>query len=197
MTKIIARRIEKHIKDNAILSPEQTGFRKSYSTLDHIQALTALVEKSYEYNVRVYSVFIDFKKAFDSIALAALWNAMTHFKFDENLIKLIHPLYAKGSASIEIDGHMAELDIQRGVRQGDSLSPLLFVLLLQHVLKKVPWRGRGLNINGELLKYFAYADDVVLFAISSEELTGMIEDLNMNLREAGPQINYAKTKWLR
>ena len=56
--------------------PEQTGFRKSYSTSDNIQALKDLIEKSNEYKLPLYLGFIDYNKAFDSIERTALWKSL-------------------------------------------------------------------------------------------------------------------------
>ncbi|EYC38488.1 hypothetical protein Y032_0714g1764 [Ancylostoma ceylanicum] len=196
LTKLITRRLEEYACRNAILPPEQAGFRRNFSTVDHIQTITTLLEKSYEFNVSIYFMFIDFKKAFDSVELPALWDAMESFGFDQGLIKLAQLLYANGRAAARIGDDWAEFQVERGVRQGDSLSPLLFNVVLQYGLNNVPWQGRGLRLNGRLLSYLAYADDVVLIANNVTELTEMATALSDSASSIGLEINFAKTKWL-
>ncbi|VDL62737.1 unnamed protein product [Nippostrongylus brasiliensis] len=98
---------------------------------------------------------------------------------------------------IKVGDRMAKLDIQRGARQGDTLSPLLFILTLQHVLNNTHFSNRGIEVNGKLLSYMAYADDIALLARTSEELQTMGADLMTESQKVGLNIIFDKTKWMR
>ncbi|KAL6730100.1 hypothetical protein Aduo_001096 [Ancylostoma duodenale] len=156
-----------------------------------------LQEKSHEFNIPAYAISIDFKKAFDTIELSAIWQALESFDVDDNLIKAIQLLYANGSAAVKIGESQAVLNIQRGVRQGDPLSPLLFTITLQYALNKMNFCNRGFKINGKTLPYLAYADDIVLLSNDRHELENMARDLTETSKQIGLTINFEKTKWMK
>ncbi|RCN44749.1 hypothetical protein ANCCAN_09264 [Ancylostoma caninum] len=102
LTKLTTRRLEEYVCRCTVLPPKQASFRRNASSIDHIQSITTLQEKSYEFNESIYFLFIDFKKAFDSSELPALWNPMETFGFDGRLTKLLQILYANGKAAARI-----------------------------------------------------------------------------------------------
>ncbi|KIH43203.1 hypothetical protein ANCDUO_26796, partial [Ancylostoma duodenale] len=156
-----------------------------------------LHKKSHEFNIPAYAIFIDFKKAFDTVELSAIWQALESFDVDDNLIKAIQLLYPNGSAAVKIGEFQAELNIQRGVRQGDPLSPLLSTITLQYALNKMNFCDRGFKINGKPLPYLAYADDIVLLSNDRHELENMARDLTETSKQIGLTINFEKTKWMK
>ncbi|EYC25041.1 hypothetical protein Y032_0012g1665 [Ancylostoma ceylanicum] len=197
ITKALNTRLEKAANDLAILPQEQAGFRKRFSTVHHIHTLNMLLEKSHGFNIPAYAIFIDFKKAFDTVELPAVWQALESFDVDDNLIKAIQPLYANGSAAVKIEEYQTELNIQRGVRQGDPLSPLLFTITLQYALNTIDFRNRGFRIDGKRLPFPAYADDIVLLSNDRNELENMALDLSKASEQIGLTINFEKTKWMK
>ena len=66
------------------------------------------------------------------------------------------------------------IHILRGVRQGDTLSPKLFTLVLEDIFKKLDWKDRGLNILGCRLNNLRFADDIVLLSDSADDVQSMI-----------------------
>ncbi|EYC21366.1 hypothetical protein Y032_0019g3776 [Ancylostoma ceylanicum] len=148
-------------------------------------------------NSTSYAIFIDFKKAFDTVELPAVWQALESFDVDDNLIKAIQLLYASGSAAVKIEQCQAELNIQRGVRQGDPLSPLLFAITLQYALNTINFCDRRFRIDGKPLPYLAYADDIVLLSNDRHELESMALDLTKASKHIGLTINFEKTKWMK
>ena len=67
---------------------EQAGFRKGYSTLDHLQALNQMIEKSNEYNLPLTIGFVDYKKAFDTVEHFAIFEALRKTSINETYIKI-------------------------------------------------------------------------------------------------------------
>lgn len=86
------------------------------------------------------------------------------------------------------------ISIKRGVRQGDTISPKLFTAVLEDVIKTLAWDRTGINIHGVFLSHLRFADDIVLFAETLEELQVMVESLYHASLKIGLKMNMSKTK---
>ena len=84
--------------------------------------------------------------------------------------------------------------LQRGVRQGDVISPKLFTAALEDVFKVLDWRGLGINVNGEYITHLRFADDIVVMAETVEDLSTMLDDLSRASERVGLKMNMDKTK---
>uniref|UniRef100_A0A914Y4K3 Reverse transcriptase domain-containing protein n=1 Tax=Panagrolaimus superbus TaxID=310955 RepID=A0A914Y4K3_9BILA len=143
----------------------------------------------------LYLVFIDFKKAFDSIELQSIWDALEKYGIDAGDIEIIKLIYANASSSINVGSSSANINVQKGVRQGDTLSPILFILTLQLALDRVNWE-RGIHIGESLLAHLDFADDLVLCSRTLEGLQSLLDQVSTHARDVGLHINVQKTKWM-
>ncbi|GFN78544.1 endonuclease-reverse transcriptase [Plakobranchus ocellatus] len=133
---------------------------KNFSTTDHLQALNQLIEKCNEYNLPLCLGFFDYEKAFDSVEHAAIVQALWKVNINENYVTMIENIYKGATARIHIDNRISEaFEIQRGVRQGDPISPKLFIAIIEQVFKEAGLKY-GINIDGEYLRDLRFADDV-------------------------------------
>ena len=83
----------------------------------------------------------------------------------------------------------------KGVRQGDNISPRLFTSCLQDaIIGKINWKDRGIKINGEYLSHLIFADDIVLIAKSTSELQKMVQDIQETSNPVGLNMHLGKTK---
>ena len=101
--------------------------------------------------------FVDYEKAFDSIELQPLLNSLSSQGTNKTYIYIIKHLYSnvKSVVKTEIDSKCFRL--RRGVRQGDTISPILFnIALNDEVIDKIEWGDRGINIDREYLSYLLY-----------------------------------------
>ena len=83
--------------------PEQAGFRKGYSTTDHLQAINQLVEKAREFNLELALMFVDYNKAFDSLYHRKIWEALAIQDIPEGVIRFLESLYKNSKARIKLD----------------------------------------------------------------------------------------------
>ena len=89
--KVLARVILERLK-NALdkkLQEEQEGFRQDRSCTDHIATMRIIVEQSLEWQTPLYSVFVDFRKAFDSVDREVIWKLMHHYGFPPKFVNII------------------------------------------------------------------------------------------------------------
>ena len=189
--KLIFTRIESTLTSHQPI--EQAGFRTTFSTQDHLQVVNQLIEKSSEYQITLYLAFIDFKKAFDSLKQVFLYKSLKHQNIPTDIIDLLKSLYANNTARIIMDRPGPYFKIQRGVKQGDPLSPILFNSALEEIFRELSWEQYGINVNGSKLNNLRFADDVVLIAKSCGELETMLHDLKQVSDNAGLIVNPAKT----
>lgn len=193
LIKIVTNRLSQRL--DFCQSIEQAGFRRGYSTTDHIQTVRTLIEKCTEYNVPLHMAFIDYQKAFDSIETWVVLEALDKARIDSrysNLIKFIYE-HATLHVKLEEDWVTGRVPIRRGVRQGDTISPKLFTLVLEDVFGRLSWDRKG-NIDGKRLSHLRFADDIVLFSSDTKELATMIQELKEASRIVGLKMNLQKTK---
>ena len=155
-----------------------------------------MIAKGIEYNIPVWIVSIDLKKAFDRINHEALFKALAEQNLDDEHLALLQCLYKHQR------GIVGEYNfpIIRGVRQGDVLSLLLFNAVLQHAMEK--WQhqlvdeGFALSLDSTCprLTNIRYADDLLLFGKSLSEVVSMLERLAGILKLYGLELNMKKTK---
>ena len=192
-SKIILGRMRNTLDER--LSREQAGFRPGYSTIDHIQVVSQLQEKANEYNIPLCFAFIDYEKAFDSIEFVPLFSALENQGVDKAYVNIIRNLYNGATATLKLDRESDKIDLKRGARQGDIISPKLFTSCLQDkIIDKINWEERGINIDGELLAHLEFADDIIVIAHTPEELQKTLQDLNDSSQPVGLKMHLGKTK---
>ena len=151
------------------------------------------MEKYYEYNKDLYQIFIDFQQAYDSIHRPSLWNILREFNIPEKLISLIKACYVNSKCVVKVGGkETEEFDVLSGLRQGCILSPVLFNLVMEKIV-----RG-SLNLPGARLStgnigILAYADDVVMVAENMGEINNMFTPFQETASRAGLICNESKT----
>ena len=174
---------------------EQAGFRSGFSTIDHIHVVSQLQEKANEYNIPLCFAFVDYEKASDSIEFTPLFKALKNQGVDPAYINLICDLYNGATSTLKLHRDSDRIKLERGARQGDNISPKLFTACLQDaIINKIDWENRGINIDGEYLSHLIFADDIILFAKSPEELQSMLTDIHIASEPVGLNMHLEKTK---
>ncbi|KAJ0175113.1 hypothetical protein K1T71_009254 [Dendrolimus kikuchii] len=192
-SRVVTNRLARRLDE--FQPPEQAGFRKGYSTVDHIHTVRQIIQKTEEYNQPLCMAFVDYEKAFDSIETWAVLESLQRCRIDWRYIEVLRCLYDAATMTVQIQDRRAKpIPLHRGVRQGDVISPKLFTNAMEDVFKTLDWAGRGININGERISHLRFADDIVVFAETLEELAEMLGSLNESSRRVGLGMNLDKTK---
>nr|CDJ88750.1 RNA-directed DNA polymerase (reverse transcriptase) domain containing protein [Haemonchus contortus] len=113
---------------------EQTVSRINFSCMDNIQAASQLTERSREYSLSLALLFVDYKKAFDSVEINTDLNALVQAGVDPAYVHLLEQCLSNTSTFIQLFDQNLKISVGRGVRQGDTISPKLFMAALKHAM---------------------------------------------------------------
>jgi hypothetical protein len=145
LTSVIADRVSKIAEP--WLRDEQCGFRKRRGTTQQIFALRRLQEEALRASKPLCAVFIDFKKAFDSPPRSAIWESLRFIGVPEDVVVMCSAIHEAPEGSVTGGtGGNNRFPIGRGVRQGCTLGPILFNILLEFCLRKANIGGIGIQL---------------------------------------------------
>ena len=134
MLNILQARLQQYM--NRELPDVQAGFRKGRGTRDQIANIRWIIDKAREFQKNIYFCFIDYAKAFDCVDHNKLWKILQHMGIPDHLTGLVRNLYA-GQEATDRTGHETTdwSQIGKGVRQGCILSPCLFNLYAEYIVR--------------------------------------------------------------
>ena len=186
--------VDKHLRD------QQAGFRKNRSCADQIATLRIIIEQSIEWNSPLLVNFVDYEKAFDSVDRRMLWKIMRHYGIPQKLVTLIEKMYEGTSCRVIHDGELSEsFEIKTGVRQGCMLSPFLFILAVDWLLREAT-SGRRDGIQWTLwtqLDDLDFADDLALLSHNHQQMQNKTTELATLSKSIGLRIHPQKSKLFR
>ena len=159
--KVLERIVDGLIRQVVSIDDSQLGFVPGRGTTDAIFVVRQLQEKYLAVNKRLYMAFVDFEKAFDQVPRKVIWWALRKLGVDEWIVRLVQGMYSNARKRVRVgEGYSEEFEVKVDVHQGSVLSPLLFIIVLEALLREfrcgVPWED-------------LYADDFVIVAESMEE----------------------------
>ena len=185
-TSILNDRLNAFADEYKKIHENQAGFRKEYSTTDHLFSLHILSELLLFQKKRLYCAFIDFEKAFDNVWRKGLWYKLCVNDINGHMYNIITKMYNQiKSRIVHGDGISDYFNCENGVRQGENLSSFLFSIYLndmhdflqENVVNGLPTISEMFEQNLDLyfrLFVLLYADDTVLMAESAEQLQSQI-----------------------
>uniref|UniRef100_A0A4W2GXK1 RNA-directed DNA polymerase n=1 Tax=Bos indicus x Bos taurus TaxID=30522 RepID=A0A4W2GXK1_BOBOX len=153
------------------------------------------MEKAREFQKNIYFCFIDYAKAFDCVDHNKLWKILKEMGIPDHLTCLLRNLYAGQEATVR-SGHGTTdwFQIGKGVRQGCILSPCLFNLYAEYIMRNAGLEEAqaGIKIARRNINNLRYADDTTLMAESEEELKSLL--MKEESEKVGLKLNIQKMK---
>src|SRR5574337_1291432 len=175
----------------------QVGFRKGRGTRDQIANIHWIIEKAREFQKNTYFCFIDYAKAFDCVDHNKLWKILKEMGIPDHLTCLLRSLYAGQEATVRT-GHGTTdwFQIGKGVCQGCILSPCLFNLCAEYIMRNAGLEETqaGIKIARRNINNLRYAGDTTLMAESEEELKSFLMKVKEESEKVGLKLNIQKTK---
>lgn len=147
---------------------------------------------------RTVIIFIDFKSVFDCIDRPALWRALAAEHIPVKIIELLQTAYDGLTSQVRIHDEVSEeFPIMTGVRQGDVVSPLLFNIVIDAIMRKAFEGRRGVQASTDrFITDLMFADDSAIFAEDDTETTHVLYDITRHSKLYGLKVNAEKTKVL-
>ena len=134
MLKILQARLQQYVSRE--LPDVQAGFRKGRGTRDQIANILWIIEKTREFQKKIYFCFIDYAKAFDCVDHNKLWKILKEMRIPDHLTCLLRNLYAGQEATVRTGhGKTDWFQIRNGVHQAGILSPCLFNLYAEYIMR--------------------------------------------------------------
>ena len=195
MLKILQGRLHQNV--NCELPNVQAGFRKSRGNRDQIANICWIIKKATEFQKNIYFFFIDYAKAFDCVDHNKLWNILKEMWVLDHLTCLLRSLYAGQEATVRT-GHGTTdwFQIEKGVHQGCLISPCLFNLYAEYIMRNtgLDEAEAGIKIAGRNIYNLRYADDTTLITESEEERKSLLMKVKEASEKVGLKLNIQKTK---
>ena len=194
MLKILQARLQQYV--NCELPDVQAGFRKGRGTRDQVANIHSIIKKAKELQKNIYFCFIDYAKAFDCVDHNKPWKILQEMGMPDHLTCLFRNLYTGQEATIRTGhGTIDWFQIGKGVHQGCILSPCLFNLYAEYIMKNAGLDEvqAGIKISGRNINNLRYVDDSTLMA-ESEELTSLLIKVKEESEKVGLKLNIQKTK---
>ena len=193
------------------LHPNQNGFRPDRGTTEHILTLSLLRELAATHDFPIHGCFVDFSKAFDSVTWESIQRQLDYWHVPKLLQEAIWKIMKGHVIRVRVGKTVGDpIAVEKGVLQGDTLAPFLFILVADSLFRKLPeeWgvllsapcpnfsaRQAKLFTYSEIrLHFLAFADDVALFSHSLEGLQKLFSVLEKLALEVGLKINMGKGK---
>ena len=200
--KVMGRVIITRLYDavDGLLREEQAGFRSGRNTVEHIFVLRNIIEQSLEWNASLYTCFVDYEKAFDSVHRETLWRIMHSYGIPSKFIRMVKLFYSNTKcAVIDGAGKSEWFTVKAGVKQGCVMSGFLFLLVIDWIMCRTTEQGNT-GIRWKMMRQLEdldYADDIALISSTWAQAQTKLERLGSNSEGTGLKININKTKMLR
>ena len=202
-TSILNDRLSIFLDESMLLSENQAGLRKDYSTLDHIFSLNAIIEILKSHKKDLFCCCVDFSSAFDSVCRVGLWQKVLKMQINGKVLRVIYNMYYDIMSCVSLhDENSTFFARSCGVRQGENLSPVLFSIYLNDPEQFLDKPDIGIHFecyNDYLSTFFKliallYADDTVLIADNENALQNTLDMFNEYCKSWKLKVNTNKTK---
>lgn len=196
---ILNNRLIEYSLNQRLLHRSQIGFMPNHRTSDHIFTLKTLIDKYVTHTPKgkLFSCFVDFRKAFDSIWHQGLLYKLLKYQIGGKFFDVISNMYSNSKCCVRGKTTRSDFfDYQKGVRQGCILSPILFNLYLNELPNTLSINALDPIVlpDGTDINCLLYADDLLLISHTAEGLQDCLNKLSQYCKNWFLDINHSKTK---
>jgi len=195
-TGILADRLANICTKYDLTSPIQKGFMpKMEGCLENIFVLDDMIHRSRSEGKNLAVAWIDLTNAFGSVSHRVIKYTMEKLGLPKHFVEIVQDMYRNSYNTIKTKiGITNKIEIKCGVKQGDPLSPLLFNLSIEPLIRKILGYKSTRGFEGYTGKHIiqAYADDIVILSKSADDLQFLIREMVATLKDIGLSCNVKK-----
>ena len=178
-SRVLNSRLSEVVESQGLLGEEQNGFRQGRRMADNNFLLDTVLWKAKALGQDVHLAFLDVSKAYDTVDRSILWQKLGKMGFGGKFLKSLQALYSGDCVECIVNGSPSRpVYLRRGLRQGCSLSPLLFALYISDVGSDLTRSSVGFEVGNLVLSGLLFADDIVLIAKTPGDLRDLISLVN-------------------
>ena len=169
LTKTLGERLKKVLPD--LIHPDQNGFIPGGNIFYSAHTIRDIMFYCNKENIDLILLALDYTKAFDSLEFSFVHETFRVFNFGDNFRRWIKVIFSGGKSCISNNGFLsATFSIERSTRQGDPISPLIFILALEvlFILIRANSNIKGIRVLKTEVKLTSYADDATYFTVNGK-----------------------------
>ncbi|KAJ9505096.1 hypothetical protein QJQ45_013601, partial [Haematococcus lacustris] len=201
-TSLITKTLYEYAEANGMLSNCQAGFRSHRDTTQQLQMLVMALEDAKLAKTDIYALLVDFTSAFNTTCQDKLLWIMHDLGFPTDATDAVKDLYTGATTRFKTPyGHTDPVPVDRGTIQGDSLSPFLFLIYIEPLLRWLQVGARGYKFTSETtasagrftIGSIDYADDIAILCNSISNLRCQADKLSAYSDWGHLIISHSKT----
>jgi hypothetical protein len=174
-TSILNQRLLDWCEKREKFGEEQGGFRAHRATTDQAFILSELVRARRRRKLETHIAFLDIRKAYDTVSRDALWKRLMDCGVSGKMGRVIRSIYQVVESAVILGEELTEwFEVGLGVRQGCTLSPLLFLIFVEGLSQELRKTVIGIQEGKIMLNHLLFADDLALCAGSQQDLQRLL-----------------------
>ena len=176
-SRVLNSRLTHVVEEHQMLGQIQNGFRRGRTGSDNSFLLDSILWRAKIAQKKVHLGFIDLVKAYDTVDRDILWRKLVGLGFGGSFLATLKSIYDGDSVVCEVNGlTTSPVYLRRGLRQGCSLSPMLFALYIAEMGKDVTMSEEGFMVGRVCISGLLFADDLLLIA---KDAAGLLRLLSL------------------
>ena len=194
-SRLLNERLTEVVEAHGLLGEIQNGFRKGRMGADNSFILDTILWKQKSLRKKTHMAFIDLTKAYDMVDRSILWNKMKGFGFGGEFLSSLKSIYSGDSVQAVVNGVSTRpVYLRRGLRQGCSLSPMLFALYMADMGQAITLSSEGFRVGNVVVSGLLFADDLVLVAKDPDGLLRLLSLVKRHADLVKMEINTGRDK---
>ena len=197
LTKTLGQRLKLVLP--SLVQKDQNGFIPGGNIVFSSHTIRDILFYCKKENLDLILMALDYTKAFDSVDFQFIHKTFEHFGFGHNFRQWIKTIFNEGKSCISNNGFISEkFNIQRSTRQGDPISPLIFILGLEilFIILRADENIKGVKIEKNEIKLTAYADDASYFLRDKKSAENLLIQIELFSKISGLEVNRSKSECL-
>ena len=179
VSHIINSRLVKLMAKNNVIEEDQEGGQRKKSCRRQVKKIVHIFEDARRTKRQLYCVFVDWRNAYNGVDQDVIWECLRQMGIHPKDVELISSLYHESDILVRNSfGDTASIPLKCGVKQGDNISPTLFTIVINVLLRQLNRSGAGyVHSNGDHIAATAFVDDTLLLSDRPSHCQRLVDEV--------------------